>query len=282
MVRVVQFQCGNRGAANRHAAQPECDPWRQRAKFEKKPTSAPRLGRPFGLHLSPDGHSLFFVHVEKLNGRPADLAHADNLRPDLNEMILPSIESWIEQFHHAPALGRNRGQVWPLLGVAVRARQRQVRRIVAPVMLSGSDVLDVKGEVRGGLLRQPAIFTSTVGPMADEVSRRGIHLFGPMRLKDPTRFALQKRNHVKDCPKSFVFGALVRRQRSFIRSVGEFVETHLVRGLRAQGDNFPRRFGREALDERVKRLFKEFSRAHDGIRQLSMLTGVPFHYTANL
>jgi hypothetical protein len=83
-----------------------------------------------------------------------------------------------------------------------------------------------------------------------------------MPIEKPTGLALQERDHVKDGPKLFVFGTLLSRQQSFIRAVGQLIQTRLSGRISAQRDDFSRRFGRQTFYKRVERLFENLGRAH--------------------
>jgi hypothetical protein len=51
------------------------------------------------VELGAEDDALFFIHVEKLHGSPADLRRSDDLGTDHRKMIFPAVESRTEQFN---------------------------------------------------------------------------------------------------------------------------------------------------------------------------------------
>jgi hypothetical protein len=56
------------------------------------------------------------------------------------------MHSWVEEIDSRIRIGIKRDEVWPLEGVAIRARKSKVAWVVAAAMLPGTDVLDVECE----------------------------------------------------------------------------------------------------------------------------------------
>ena len=191
------------------------------------------LPQAFGLQLGTHDDSPIFIHVEKLHSGPPDLRDSDNLGPHICEMLLPQMFPWVVKFHDIAAKRRNRRDVWPFLGVAVGTSKGQVRQFISTTMLARADVLNMESEIGSGILRQAAVFTSTIGALRHEISYRDFHRPRSMCVENLPRFTLQKRDHVKHRPELLVFHLFFGRQYSFIRAIGKLIETDLNCWLRA-------------------------------------------------
>lgn len=64
--------------------------------------------------------------------------------------------------------------VRPFVAIAMQAGQRQVAEGRGTAMVSGNDVVDLKGSPIGRL-RNPAILTPTTGPLRDELAEPLAH-----------------------------------------------------------------------------------------------------------
>ncbi len=108
------------------------------------------------------------IHFKDLNGSPSGGRFA--FKPDAGplEMLLPSLQSRVEQFCDIPGQRINAGKVCPLVKVAIYAGQTEVGCLIGTSMLARSNVLNVQGGKRGVLLMPVAIFASIAGPPAHE------------------------------------------------------------------------------------------------------------------
>jgi hypothetical protein len=66
-------------------------------------------------------------------------------------------------------------KIGPLGPVAFGAGKAKDVWIVGPAMLPGDDVLNVERQEIGVFLVQPAVFTTTAGPLPDEGPESGVH-----------------------------------------------------------------------------------------------------------
>jgi hypothetical protein len=62
------------------------------------------------------------------------------------EVILPGVETRVEQFDSMAGLVVTAGQIWPFLQVAMLATPTEVYRGIITAMLFGDDVIDMKGK----------------------------------------------------------------------------------------------------------------------------------------
>ena len=86
----------------------------------------------------------------------------------------------MEQRNNRLRLRINTRQIWPLIGVASITGKRQARWIVGAAVLFRHDVLQVKRDDGRGGLRQPAIFTSVPGPIANQFASSQVQLRQPV------------------------------------------------------------------------------------------------------
>ena len=87
------------------------------------------------------------------------------------QAVLP----WIEQLDDLLSQCVDARQIRSLVRIAPFASERKIRRIVAPAMLLGADVLDLKSRKRQVTLEQAAILTPAFRSIADQLTNRFIH-----------------------------------------------------------------------------------------------------------
>lgn len=78
----------------------------------------------------------------------------------------------------------------PFLAMQSGQAGPQIRRVIAPAMLSSANVLDVKTKERRRLLRQLTILALSAGSMAHKLSGSCVHARRLFRGQNLARFAL--------------------------------------------------------------------------------------------
>jgi hypothetical protein len=91
-------------------------------------------------------------------------------------VTIPTLTPGIEERNNTTRFSINSGQVRALMKIAMIAGQSEIVGIVLSTMLTGNDVLDVKGEHRESGRRQVAILTTIAGALADQRSQSTVHL----------------------------------------------------------------------------------------------------------
>jgi hypothetical protein len=93
----------------------------------------------------------------------------------LTEVLNPDVLSRMKQSTKLPRVRIETAQIRAFVQIATRAGQREVLADRLALMLPGNDVLHVKWQHRLSF-RQPAVFASGLGPLANQLSQRRIHL----------------------------------------------------------------------------------------------------------
>ena len=75
------------------------------------------------------------------------------------------------------------GEIWALDGIAPRAGERQVSKVMGAAMLLGNDVLDMKRVLLLVLLAQAAVFAAIARTIPYLKSRRLIHASGSLAFQ---------------------------------------------------------------------------------------------------
>ncbi len=187
----------------------------------------------FSLQLDTNRDSLIFVHIQKPHSALPNFRDPEDFWPNNLKMLIPSVSPWIEKLNELAANGRNRRDVWPLLGVAVGAGKGQVRRVVAAAVLPRANMLDMKPEIRSSVLRQMAVFAPPLRSLVHKTPRACVHLQTPLTTKDSSSLALQQRNHVKCGPEFFQLCPLFLSQQSLVGSFCKLVQSRLRFRIRA-------------------------------------------------
>ncbi|HVC97979.1 MAG TPA: hypothetical protein VND64_30185 [Pirellulales bacterium] len=197
----------------------------------------------FGTH----DDALIFVHVEQSDRRSPDFSKSDDLRPHHCEMVSPYMHARIEERHNLVRVGRNRRQVSSFLGIAIGASFREIQWIIVTLMLPRSDMLDVKRDVRRGVLGQVTVFAAMARSPADQFADRFIHLgFGLLR-EEFSRPALQNGDDMKGRAELLVIRTFFVGQRPVVRFFSQRVDPGLRFGVGSQRHDFPRRIRRQAF-----------------------------------
>jgi hypothetical protein len=150
------------------------------------------------------------------------------------------------------------------------ASQRQIRQVVAALVLAGSYMFDVKSEIWGRRLRETTIFTTLLRSLSNEISRICVHLRKAMGAEELPSFTLQKRNHVERGAEFLVFRLLFARQCAFVCPISKFFESVLSRLIRAQGNNSFGCLRSKAGDKWIQHVFQYFGSAHKLPKKLSI------------
>jgi hypothetical protein len=162
---------------------------------------------------------------------------ANNLSANEGKMFVPFSYARIKQLDQPTAVGRNCCEIGPFLKIAIRTGQRQIRRVVAALVLPSSYVFDVKSEIWGRRLWKTAIFATLLRSLSNEISRIRVHLRKPMGAEKLPGFTLQKSNHVESGAELLVFRLFVSRQCAFVGPISKLFESGLSCFVRAQGNN---------------------------------------------
>ena len=85
-------------------------------------------------------------------------------------MFIPALRSRIEQNRDLAGDRIDAAKIWPLVRIAVIARQSQIAGIIVSAMFSRNDVFEMEYGERQLFLLEMAVFTPIAGALADEVA----------------------------------------------------------------------------------------------------------------
>jgi hypothetical protein len=103
------------------------------------------LANSLGTQRHSNSTKTAIVYRQNLNGRAADLGFPDQICTAPFKMVNPSIPSRMKQLYYLAGFGVHSGDIGTLALVAVKARKGQILRAGFAAVLSGYNVVDVKG-----------------------------------------------------------------------------------------------------------------------------------------
>jgi hypothetical protein len=98
---------------------------------------------------------------------PADAGSADQDRSYPSKMAFPLMAPGVKQRGQTPSLRIDASDVWTLVAIAVKTRQRQVCESGSAAVLARDDVVYLKGHCRVKLLLQATVLTGFLSPSPD-------------------------------------------------------------------------------------------------------------------
>ncbi len=99
------------------------------------------------------------VDLQQSNRRSPFVRRAGQHWAIPDKVVVPIVDSWIEQKGFVTGLGINSGDIWPFVIVALKTRKAQILLDGVPVHLLGNDMVDLK-RCRVEVLRHLAVFAS--------------------------------------------------------------------------------------------------------------------------
>ncbi len=129
-------------------------------------------------------------------------------------MILPQLASRMEQFGQLSRFRIKTSYIASFMQIAVDAGQSKVAEVVTSAMFPRKDMLDMQGSQGRLILVQTTILATEICPLANLVSRGGIHA-GSTVIEELLGFSLKNGNELVRLNVSFVFSPFGIRQLAF-------------------------------------------------------------------
>ena len=156
-------------------------------------------------------------------------------------------------------------EVRPLVCIAEMARKREILHIIPAAMLTRNNMLNMKSQSCATPFLHPAVLAGVVCPLAHKLARRGIHSGRSVDLKIVLGLRLKNAEKMV-CPNQrIILRALLRRQRSLIAFLRQFIHPRLHAWIRRQIENGECAFSIQTSFDRSQR-FREYfdDRRHRG------------------
>ena len=163
-----------------------------------------------------------------------------------------------------PAVWVDPGEVWPLVGIAKMARQREILRIIPPAMLACDNMLNVKSQPCAKPFLHPALLAAVPRPLAHKLTSRGIHSSRSVDLKIVLRLRLKYAKKMVRPYQRIILSPLIRSQRPLIALLRQFIHTRLHAWIRRQFENGDCTLPIQAPLNRGKRFSKNFNDRRHG------------------
>jgi hypothetical protein len=87
------------------------------------------------------GHHAWLINCEHSDRRPSDRRKANEDRRSPGEMLTPLVAAGMVESRKFLSHRVDAGEIWPLMEIAVNAAKRAVRKVIAPAMLLGNDMV---------------------------------------------------------------------------------------------------------------------------------------------
>jgi hypothetical protein len=113
------------------------------------------------------------IHVQDLDGDFATSGLSDKYAALIAKVTLPDLSPWVEKRNDLAV--KHSRQIGSLGGIALWTRETQIDLFIAPAMLTGNDVLDMKREEVEIVLMNATILTAGVGAAPHELSCRDVN-----------------------------------------------------------------------------------------------------------
>ena len=170
----------------------------------------------------PPAEPVARVHFEEPDRRAPGGCLAHDPCAVTSEVVLPPVMARVEEWSDLAGVGVEAGEVGAFLVIALRAGEREFGRVVRAAVLTGEDVFDVESE-RGGVLRQPAVFTAMPGALADKFAGGAVHSGRLGVGEEGVGLGLKHTEQSVGPDHGFEFGLFVRGQLALGALGGELV-----------------------------------------------------------
>lgn len=199
-------------------------------------------------HFAP-AQTIPGVHFEQPDRSAPHRRFADDTGSVEGKMIRPLFTARVEQRRHLARVGINAAKVRAFLVIALRAGEREIRRVIRAAMLPGDDVFDVKTEGGSGL-RETAVFAALSGPLAHELADGAVHS-GRLGVGEKgVRLRLEHTEEGVGPDDGFEISLFRRGQLAFGALGGKFVVAVLRLGVGLDTGERAGEFKRKVLRER--------------------------------
>src|SRR5437016_5719593 len=107
-------------------------------------------------------------------------------------------------------------------------------------------------------LRQQAVLTTILRPLANKAARGGIQGLGSVGFQLALRLELQNRNDIGSVDDSFVVCSFVLVQKTFVSSLGKYTDFLFNGWSNAEFSHATRGFSVETTTQRVQEIVQHF------------------------
>ncbi len=154
-----------------HRARGEPPPGEERGRVRPGVTLKP----PSPDQLRATVQAAFGVHLQQPNRSASGRRQSAQAVTLHSEMLLPHIPPWMEERDNCTCVRINPAEVCPLVPIAAMTRPGQILQDRQTTVLTCHDVLEVEWLGRRTRIRQPTVFTASVGPLADNLAQGLVH-----------------------------------------------------------------------------------------------------------
>ena len=196
-----------------------------------------------------------------MDRRTADLCQAAYARTLKGEVFGPAIAPRMKKPDDLPGVTIDSGQVWTLVKIAAVACESEIIHVIGSTVLLRDDVLDMMRQF-AVFLAQPAIFSTLVSAMPDQVPCARFHLLLKRGVELLPGFELENRDEVRCVDERLIFRKLAFAQGALVRPFCEFLHTLLHGRANLQTDNATRGLRIEASAQGLQQTVQAHYCAH--------------------